>query len=1410
MALLQADEVANIAGQIKNTGFQVGNYGGGSAETYHYNKTGLAQNTLNTKPSQNLVGKIAAVGRETFGIGESVAKAGVKYVKSAPSSLYHGVQPFLQGVADVATGSLNHDLENIQKQNEQLEKNQQMYMDAYKSGKMGKDQYTRLMTDLSKSYSDLSKESQKVASKANRGDVIEGAANTAIDILSGGRLQLGGASVKLAATASLSGRLSAAELERVVAGDVTKQGAKYLAKGVSGDVSKSSLTTLIDQHATGLEKIVTKLPVVRNLLLRNTEQLAKLGIKQLSGESAAQFLVRESKNITVGLLIKRPLFYQLNIDSAKDIYTDMTSGKYGQAALSTGLQSLQLLEGPFAALNQAVKAGGGKIRNLAYGVGSVIDNVSREIGTGQTDQIARFVQSGEEVVSRSGKTTLSGEQVYRLIQENNLRGASENVDAAVASILQNYKYAGRKLETVTPKEIAQDYVNWQEAVDLAKGLSGRNIKGLTEEQARNLVVVRWDSIAKRAAYNRAIEAVSNGADVKALTDAVFDSNSADAIGNSWRNNPILAAQVTNILKDFVNTGETDGLKKILAIPTTTAIPPGIPRKVAEQLKTLGYGVAVPEGGVRKSAYAAVDDTRKLISSVTNEPTSVIKMIPSPDKGKTFYHGTNSKNVKSISELQSGKVLGSSSRNNVYMTENPEIAKHFGDNVVSQKLYGKHLNAQDIGVSVSPDPAVDKVAAPEFADYKTSQLLTEKDRRVFENTYIKEIPNNTIIEDTPDIRKYLASKGYTTLTVPRIHSDVSGARTETLVIDAKAFDKPKPTSETVTKDNTNLFDAATAPQPTLAHLAGFLNSAGLSPQANQQKAFQALSSGVAKSLDNLKVSGELGLHMGGNETTGGQVIMSKLEAYITNLEPSTFLRTATLTFGKARPAITDIRQLTTKEIRTALNTGNGGRLITEAEAKEIAKAINQGYLNTPLELRGLGDKVIDYLYKYNPAQKYYSRAQSALRYSYNPFFQAQEGFETAFFSGLSGGNKITSTVDHHLLWGKTKQELDVTVGQLEQARVFGGTGTAEGLLSSSLGGEAAQDLVIGRLTANITRGQKRDLAGLAQDIAARQGMTVQQMLDTHPEQLADALRIIVQYPREGVLASPLARTLNIAFFPMRYNAKVTIMAAKILAKQPPAVQFALTHSLLNFKDWLQSDEGIRWRAQNNDAIQVFNWISPLNNINGALNTLKYFEKTATGGKSDGIASLGQLGGLPFGVITQVLDSMGWISLNAPYVEPTSGDVLPDYIPNTTRAQAATAIVDLLGSIFTYPGRTLGLPGKQATLRNAVDGFTGTDASQFIKKTYQNEDGSLNARGQAELSDSQKALVRVLGGDTSSDALDRLYVAQNGMPMLPPTVLPFNVPEKIPLLSKTQLAAAKAAGKSAKGSSGKTVAKPVGQY
>ena len=1432
MPVISDQQAKQLAGGITAIG-GVNNYGGGSGE--YSGKQNIAQVSpaaLAPRPTQSLVSKIGNIGKTVGTVALTGVEAGAKFAIHTPKYIYDGVSPYLQGIANVATGNLSRDLKNISDQQAQLEANQQSYREAFRSGKMSREQYSRLSKDLATSFQDLSKQSESVATQADRGNIVEGAANTAMVILSAGRLQLAANSAKLAATASLAARLRAGAVSKVLAGQVSKGGAKFLVKGVGGDASKKALTTLVDTQANNLEKAIMHVPGVRNLILRNTSLLAKDGIRQLPGEGTAAFLKRNARDITVGMLIKRPLFYQLNIDSAKDVYSDMVSGKYGDAAVTAGMQSLQLLEGPIGSVVHALKSSGTKLRELTHGTGSLIDTLSSQIGNKQADQVAQFVLSGEQVASRTGKTTMSGEDIYKLIQENNLRGNSENVNASVEAILRNYQHAGIDLTTLTPKQIAEDYLSHQEAVDIAKGL--HKVPGLTADEVRNLVVIRWDSVAKRSAYNRAIKAIegSNGAlDPQKLVDAVFETGAADDIGNAWRNNPILAAQVSDIIRRAADSGNPEDLKAILSIPTATVIPKGLSKKATQQLSDLGYGLAVPRSGQRSSAYVDLADTRKLISHVTAPAKEITTVTPASIPARLKQLVEESKAYKTVEEFvaaQKGKTV----------TTYKDVTTVTGDGVTTgvpklnasktMTLGKPGVKGSSTAVYHTSDANLTQIVrsaiiaakgtaktAGEHADALKAAGFSDADIKAIRDFAVKSADGDGKV-DAAKLQSFIEdrlSAGKTTTT--RVPTTTKAKVNEA---DAReAFDlaraEPK-TTTSFTRDSADVFDVATAPKPMLKGMAGFLSRIGLSPESTNTEAFKALSAHVAASLDNSGAARELGFSAGGNDAAGGQVILSRLQQYVDNIQANKFLKTASLTFGKARPAITDIRQLTKDEIIEALSNPETGFKLTKAQAKSIQKSVLQGYLDTPLSLRGFGDKVLDFNYRYNPAHKYYSRAQSALRYSYNPFFQLQEGVETSLFSGLQGGNKITRLAGNHGLWGKTKAELDDTVAQLEQARVFGGkAGGNEGLLSSSLAGEAAQDQVLGRLTADITHGQKQDLAGLAIDLAKRQGTTVENLLKTNPEQIADALRIVVQYPREGFLASPLARTLNVAFFPMRYNLKVAKMTADILAKQPPAVQYATIHGVMQLNDWLKSDEGIRWRAENNDAIQVFNWLSPLNNLTGVMNALKYGKQVATGQDTDGIAALGQLGGLPFGIIGQVLDSMGLITLNNPYVDPTTGNTIPKYIPESTRAKAATALTDLLGSVFTYPGRTLGLPGKQAALRDAVGNFIKTDDAEYLKRTYQNPDGSLNARGEAELSPGQKNLMRVLLGDTSPQALDALYQSPQGFTM-PPATLPFNIPETVPINTRTQVladkAARKAAAKKAKAAKPKVVAKPVGQY
>lgn len=1135
-------------------------YGAGSG-------LGAVKEQLAAKPlpsvnqGQNAFQKVVDVGKQVLNVGETVAKKAGSFAVNTPKYIYRDVQPFLQGVASTATGELQKDQANVKTRMDQLDEIQTQITNDYKAGRITKENYARRITDIGNDYASLSKDSQSIATKADRGNVAEGAVWLAADLAMGGKLELGSATQTTAVQTFKAG-------------------------------GRSAIQSLIDLSATKFERAIMNVPSARALMERNLETLAKRGIKQAAGENFAQFVARESKTLAMGMLIKRPLFYEQNIGGAKDIYNKILEGNGSGALKSAAWLGSQMIEGgPIGGFAKGYSWLKGNLSDLAHGTGSYIDEVSKLIGDGNSQQIAKHILDTPE-----------SERAFRILQATNMHVTGNDARQAAENTLQTYIQSRQDLASLTPQKLVEDINKWAdaEAIRLQAIKSGL-IKGINPEDVTKYAVVRWDTPTKAGLRNELGSYVYEKL-VGKLPDNGFHLNNwaggrtiqldpmlredlikklneiADRPGVGFGNNENLMARLENII---ATSSTLDDLAKgINHIETASVQLENMPKKLAAQMSELGYTIAAPFGGNR------------------------------------------------IPEL----------------------------------------------------------------DYTDIQNTTRK--------------------------------------------LISAAQT----------------------GDTALFDAAKAPQVEVAQLARALEKAGLSPEAAGAGANQKLAESLVASLDKLQVGTQLGLKnsQGSDMVGGGRAILSQLQGYLENKLGI---------FGVTKNAATDIRQLTPGEVSQALGlTKNAPLHGVPEEAKQISKAIMQAYLDVPLEYRGLGDRVVDGLYRYNPLQKYYSRLQSAFRYTYNPFFRTQERVESAVLSHAQADN---------LLWTKASGGLRSRGELNEGAKILDNSG----ILTSSLPGEAANDLVLGRITANVTQGQKRSLAGLAYDIADRRGMTLQQLVNEHPDDVTDALRVVVQYPTRGVLASPLARTMNLMFFPVRYNAKVTQIAAQVLGRQPPAVQLAVLHSGFRMRDWLKSDEGIRWQAEHQDAIQVLNWLTPINSVESTLNMLSH--------KPNSIGEIGQLGGLPLGFITQILDSEGVIKINRPYVMPKTGDLIPDYIPQSTRAKASVALTDLLGSMFTYPGRTLGLPGKDASIKKFVRNFIATNGSDFDKQ-YRTED----------LTPLQQNWIRVLKGDTSREAIDSLYGSpapgQFSWYTIPPLNLPqrVNIPQPVAVPTKTETAAAKA--------------------
>lgn len=1071
--------------------------------------------TVEVKPKLGIAGqfvdKASKLGNQTLNIAELGAKSAAKFVANTPKYVYEGARPLGTGIARMLPGGQN-DIKALKDAERVLDENSRMFTDLYKSGKMSKENYVKSLKSLSDSYQDISNDQSRIQSEADRGNVIESAANVAATILSAGRL-----------------RVSA----------VGKSPARRAVTNIANRKAQNQvLTSLISKNATKLEDAAMKIPAVKDLMVRNLSYFARKDAQMLAGESVDQYIRREGKELAVGMLLKRPIVYQTNIQGAQDVYNHIMEGDADDALKTSAWMATQMLSGgPLGATARGYSWLKNNSAKLAHGNESVIDNLSRGIGDGSPTQIARFLNTIKE---RAPGEYQEADKVFRVLQNSNLETAGKDVKRAVSNILDHYDQRGVPRASITPSMIYKDYKNWAQADLLAQEADkalGKNGK---------IVAVSWNQQDRQGI----IDALKGaGPEFQDKARVLLDMANRPGVG--WGNNQLLMNKLEKVLNDaYTKSDNVDEAldKGIKSIDAASGLTTQVPKSLVDQAKKLGFTFAEPMG-------------ERITPRVQTEGL-------------------------------------------------PKVVSAFG-------------------------------------------------------------------------------RG----------------------------------------ENTG-FDLASAPNPAAKLLARGLESAGVSPQQSTTTATRVLAQQVVADLNELSVAKNLGFSSkeGADTVAGGEYILKKLQQYIEDLEPNKY-GNFVVAGRAAAPAITDVRQLHIGEIKKALD-------VTNKEAHAIRSAIVDAYAKVPMEFRGLGDKITDNLYKYNPLQKYYSRIQGALRYTYNPFFKTQERTETALLSRAQARAPM---------WNVPRAELEATTQKLDDAGIF----------KTGLSGEAAQDLVLGRITANITQGQKRDLAGLALTMAKQRGIPLDEMLRNHPEEIGDALRVVVQYPNKGVLNSSLARTMNLAFFPMRYNAKVTKLAAEILSREAPTVQIAVINSLFNMRDWLKSDEGIRWQSEHSDALQVFNWLTPVGSIQYGLERLTR--------KPDSIGELGALGGLPLGLISQMLDSQGIIKLNTPYVNPTSGDVMPKYIPETTQARGATAVGDLINSMFTYPGRILGLPGKQQTINKIVREFIDTNGEDFEKRIDTDR-----------LTPLQQNWIRVLKGDTSEEAIDALYNSpdegQFNWYTLPPLDLP----------------------------------------
>jgi hypothetical protein len=579
--------------------------------------------------------------------------------------------------------------------------------------------------------------------------------------------------------------------------------------------------------------------------------------------------------------------------------------------------------------------------------------------------------------------------------------------------------------------------------------------------------------------------------------------------------------------------------------------------------------------------------------------------------------------------------------------------------------GSKLDAWESWKQLNPNSAAANNAN---FDTQIKQLIEQHgDDPVALNKSIMDIKARTQVEGFPeDVSKQLAKEGYVPIKPRNLEAPFKEG-----------------SGKLVTKyaGNNDFFTKAVQPLPVLGSVGTWLTGMGLSPNASTNTVYEMFNDNLARNLQKTGAFTKLAIH--------GDSSMQTTDTIIKQLSE--------FAHGMKLP-VKDLRQLTYRQIGKALDIG-------ASDAKEIQNAITDAHLQVPLAFRGLGDSAVDWSYKLPgsaPVMRQYMKIQGALRFAFNPFFQYLRVIpKTEILTQAEGGGYLNS-----VFAGRA--------GQIEGIRSdlrSGGFLNEAGHLGNVISGEAEGG--VGYVGKNINKKllpmQERSIAGLVDAQAQRMGMSTTDYIQQHPEQVRDTVQGIAEYDRKGnFINSPMARTLNIAFFPFRFDAKVATIFARNLSKSSLLTQVSVINGVMKGHDFLNSPEGKAWYAQNSTAIGLINYITPLASMADVFESLMP-------GHDHSLGNFGELGGLPFGWIPQLLDAEGLTHFNQPAMDAKTGKMFPTYIPATAKGQLATAVQDLIGQLFSYPGAEIGLPSKSSITRNAALGITGATKATDLQLT-----------------------------------------------------------------------------------------------
>ena len=181
------------------------------------------------------------------------------------------------------------------------------------------------------------------------------------------------------------------------------------------------------------------------------------------------------------------------------------------------------------------------------------------------------------------------------------------------------------------------------------------------------------------------------------------------------------------------------------------------------------------------------------------------------------------------------------------------------------------------------------------------------------------------------------------------------------------------------------------------------------------------------------------------------------------------------------------------------------------------------------------------------------------------------------------------------------------------------------------------------------------AKISKGIAKKFGMTIEEAVAKnadgaylHPRlvrEMQDTVRSALTYSH-GFQTSPLVKTMNIVWFPFRFQAKTIQTTAKWLSELSPVSRAVVINNWVHFSNWAGTDDGIEWRKSHQNLLySILAYTTAAEQIGDSLDAISRGQ--LFGGNT------GLIGGIPFGFVYNLATELALLPEDPEQFDPATG-------------------------------------------------------------------------------------------------------------------------------------------------------------